>query len=288
MSLFDATNATQRWRIDLAYDGRGLHGFAEQPDHLTVVGLLREVLTRTLRLNQAPLIVGAGRTDAGVHAFAQVIHVDLPNPLFPDDRGEESARLIRSLNSQLAGRLRLLSMRRVSDEFHARFSATWRAYRYLVVEGEGPALDLTGHLAWLTPGPIDLDLLNEAAALLVGSHDFRAFCRRAPGTTLADPLRRDVTHAAWQRLPDALGLHPGGGPVLRLDIRANAFCHQMVRSLTGTMIAIGQGKRPISLISERLESGNREALPTPAPAAGLALVGVGYPEFAGGPSGFVG
>lgn len=274
--------------MDLAYDGRGLHGFAEQPDHPTVVGLLRETLTRTLRLSEPPMIVGAGRTDAGVHAFAQVIHVDLPPQLFPDLRGDETERLMRSINMQLAGRVRILKVQRVDDNFHARFSATWRAYRYLVVESEGPALDLTAHLAWMTPGPIDIDLLNDAAALLVGEHDFRAFCRRAPGTTLADPLRRDVTSAQWRRVPDELGIHPSGAPVLRLDIQANAFCHQMVRSLTATMIAIGQGKVPISVISERFESGNRDGLPSPAPAQGLSLIGVGYSEFAGGPSGFVG
>ena len=288
MSSFDVTNATQRWRIDLAYDGRGLHGFAEQPGHQTVIGLLRETLTRTLRLLAPPQIIGAGRTDAGVHAFAQVIHVDLPPRLFPDDRGEPTERLIRSLNMQLAGRVRILKVQPVSKEFHARYSAQWRAYRYLVVESEGPALDVTAHLAWVTHGPIDVDLLNQAAELIVGTHDFRSFCRRAPGTELSDPLKRNVSEARWRRVPDELGIHPSGAPVLRLDIRANAFCHQMVRSLTALMIGIGQGKLPISLLSERFESGDRDGLPTPAPAGGLALIGVGYDEFAGGPSGFVG
>ena len=171
-------SATQRWRLDLAYDGSGLSGFAYQPQFTTVVGLVRETMARTLRLKEPPLVVGAGRTDAGVHAFAQVVHVDLPARLYASDRGPEDERLVQSLNRQLAGRVRVQRALRVGDDFHARFSAQWREYRYLVLESAPPALALTSAWSWSVPGPLDLASMNVAAADAVGVHDFRAFCRR--------------------------------------------------------------------------------------------------------------
>jgi tRNA pseudouridine38-40 synthase len=279
--------ATSRWRLDLAYDGSSFLGFAEQPHVDTVVGALRRALAITLRMSNPPEIVGAGRTDAGVHAYAQVVHADLPSPLYPNDRGDPAARLIKSLNSQLASRVVVRAARVVPNEFHARFSATWRAYRYLVIETSEPALALSSAVAWNVPGPLNIDLMNEAAQLCVGTHDFRSFCRRRAGTTSAQVQLREVTSVNWRRLDDTWQLSPHGASALRLDIRANAFCHQMVRSLTSLMVFIGQAKAPVSLMKERLEHPDRQHLPSPAPPGALALVGVGYPEFAGGPSGFV-
>jgi len=231
--------------------------------------------------------VGAGRTDAGVHAFAQVVHVDLPDPIYADERGAEGDRLMRSLNKQLAGRIVVVRALALDDTFHARFSATWRAYRYLVVESDRPALALTSVSAWTVPGPLDLDLMNEAASIFLGNHDFRSFCRRPAGGPAGEPLRRTVLEARWRRLSDEWGLTVDGSPVLRFDIRANAFCHQMVRSLTSAIVAVGQGKWDISDLSGRLEAPERRGLPSPAPAGGLSLIGVGYSELAGGASGFV-
>jgi len=277
----------RRWRLDLAYDGTSFRGFADQPGQDTVVGVLRDALQRTARLTSAPDIVGAGRTDAGVHAFAQVVHVDLPDPIYADDRGAEGDRLVRSLNKQLAGRIVIVRALALDDTFHARFSATWRAYRYLVVESERPALALTAVSAWTVPGPLDLDLMNEAASIFLGNHDFRSFCRRPAGGPIGEPLRRTVLEARWRRLSDEWGLTVDGSSVLRFDIRANAFCHQMVRSLTSAIVAVGQGKWAISDLRDRLEAPERRGLPSPAPAAGLSLIGVGYSELAGGASGFV-
>jgi tRNA pseudouridine38-40 synthase len=279
--------AAQRWRLDLAYDGATFHGFADQPGQPTVVGELRAALARTLRLVEPPLVTGAGRTDAGVHAFAQVVHVDLPEPLYGDSRGEPVERLVRSVNRQLAGRVVVLAARRVGADFHARFSATWRAYRYLVVESDEPPLELTGRLAWTVPGPLDLELMNEAVAAAVGTHDFRSFCRRPAGAPAETPLRREVLEARWRPLEDTWSLTPWRAPVYRLDIRANAFCHQMVRSLTAAAVAVGRGAAPVSLVADRLSTPSRVGLPPPAPPGGLSLIGVGYPELAGGPSGFV-
>jgi tRNA pseudouridine38-40 synthase len=288
LSSFDRSlGATQRWRLDVAYDGNGLSGFAYQPETVTVVGLLRETLARTLRLAQEPDVVGAGRTDAGVHAFAQVVHVDLPTVFFENDRGPDVGRLLYSLNKQLAGRIRILKAQPVSDEFHARYSATWRAYRYLVLEDLPPALNVTSAWSWTTPGPIDIEAMNRCGTDILGTHDFRAFCRRPTNSLTSEPLLREVLDVHWQRVDDEWGITPTGSPALRLSIRAQSFCHTMVRSLVSTMVAIGQGTLSENTIKGRLESLERDHLPAPAPPGGLALIGVGYEEFAGGPSGFV-
>ncbi|NNN09771.1 MAG: tRNA pseudouridine(38-40) synthase TruA [Acidimicrobiaceae bacterium] len=279
--------ATQRWRLDIAYDGQGLNGFAYQPEFTTVVGLLRSTITRTLHLDEEPQIVGAGRTDAGVHAFAQVIHVDLPSDFFASRGGPDAQRLVRALNRQLRGRVRILCAYVVDDSFHARFSATWREYRYLVLETAPPALALHETFSWAVAGPLDVDAMNRASEHLLGTHDFRAFCRRPDGSDPDEPLNRLVMSAFWERLADNWQMSPERAPAVRFTIRAKSFCHTMVRSLTSTLVVIGQGKLPETTILERLESHHRDHLPAPAPAGGLSLVGVGYGQFAGGPSGFV-
>lgn len=288
LSSFDSSVvATQRWRLDLAYDGHAFHGFAYQPQFSTVVGVLRATLASTLHMDHEPVIVGAGRTDAGVHAFAQVVHVDLPTRLFAKDRGPDSERLMRSLNKQLRGRIRVLAARVVDDTFHARFSATWREYRYLTLEVSPPGLRLTNAWSWSVEGPLDVMAMNGACEAIVGTHDFRAFCRRPTNSSADEPLIRRVLDARWQRLEDHWSLSPTNAPAVRFTIRAESFCHNMVRCLTSTVVSIGQGRLDQNTLKVRLESLNREHLPPPAPAEGLSLIGVGYEEFAGGPSGFV-
>jgi tRNA pseudouridine38-40 synthase len=270
----DPLGATQRWRLDLAYDGQAFSGFAYQPQHDTVVGLLRATLAKTLRLDHEPLIVGAGRTDAGVHAFNQVVHVDLP--VVTKVRSLESERLISSLNKQLRGRIQILRAEPVDADFHARFSATWREYRYLVLESKPPGLESTNAWAWSVAGPLDLRAMNRAAKSVLGTHDFRAFCRRPTNSTADEPLLRKVLVARWERLDDEWVMSPRHAPVLRLTIRAQSFCHNMVRCLVSTMVAVGQGELDADIVEERLESLSRYQLPQAAPAGGLAFVGVGY------------
>ena len=279
---------TQRWRLDIAYDGAAFAGFAYQPESTTVVGVLRETLASTLHLNEEPSIVGAGRTDAGVHAVGQVIHVDLPTTLFTKQRGPDPEHLALSLNKQLRGRIQVLRARRVSDDFHARFSATWREYRYLVLETTPPALALTNTWSWAVEGPLDVPLMNAVSQEILGTHDFRAFCRRPANAEGDEALFREVRHAHWERLDDGWQMSPGDAPVVRLTIRAHSFCHNMVRCLVSTIVAIGQGKIDQNTVTERLESRKRDHLPAPAPAAGLCLVGVGYPQFAQEAPDFVG
>ena len=279
--------ATQRWRLDLAYDGQAFSGFAYQSECTTVVGVLRATLASTLHLGEEPLVVGAGRTDTGVHAFAQVVHVDLPTRLFTTERGPDPERLVSSLNKQLRGRVQVVAARPVGADFHARHSALWREYRYLLLEARPPALELTNRWSWAVRGPLDLAAMDGAAQDLVGTHDFRAFCRRSTNGSADDPIIRKVLHVRFERLEDHWTMSPTGAAVVRLDVRAQSFCHNMVRCLTSTLVAIGQGSIPQSTVKERLESLERDFLPAPAPAQGLSLIAVGYPELAGGPSGFV-
>jgi len=288
LSSSDPTGgATQRWRLDLAYDGQSFSGFAYQPECTTVVGVLRATLASTLHMDEEPLIVGAGRTDAGVHAFAQVVHVDLPTRLFAKERGPDPQRLMSSLNKQLRGRIQVVAARTVDHDFHARHSALWREYRYLLLEAEPPALELTNRWSWAVRGPLDLDVMDVAGQDLVGRHDFRAFCRRSTNGSPDDPIVRKVLRVRFERLEDRWSMSPTGAAVVRVDIRAQSFCHNMVRCLTSTLVAIGQGTLAQSTVKERLESLERDFLPVPAPAQGLSLIGVGYGELAGGPSGFV-
>jgi len=272
----DPSGATQRWRLDLAYDGQAFSGFAYQPHHDTVVGLLRSTLASTLRLANEPLIVGAGRTDAGVHAFNQVVHVDLP--VVVKVRSLDSDRLMRSLNKQLRGRVQILRAEPVPDDFHARFSATWREYRYLVLEGPEPGLLSTNAWAWTVEGPLNVAAMNRVSRDVLGTHDFRAFCRRPSNQAAGEPLVRHVLAARWERLADEWVLTARRAPSVRLTIRAHSFCHNMVRCLVSTMVAVGRGALPESTVAERLASGDRHQLPPAAPAGGLALTGVGYSE----------
>ncbi|HEY1826184.1 MAG TPA: tRNA pseudouridine(38-40) synthase TruA [Acidimicrobiales bacterium] len=274
MSSSDSLGAAQRWRFDLAYDGRGFKGFAYQPHHDTVVSLLRTTLASTLGLQDEPVIVGAGRTDSGVHAFRQVVHVDLP--IATKARSLEGERLVSSLNKQLRGRIQILSAQPVSENFHARFSATWREYRYLVLEDDAPGLNSTNDWAWTVKGPLDVAAMNRAAKSALGTHDFRAFCQRPAKSPPGEALVRRVIAAHWDRVDDEWAMSPRGGPAVRFSVRGQSFCHNMVRCLVSTMVAIGQNRLAPEEIARRLESGSRERLPQAAPAAGLALINVGY------------
>ncbi|HEV2427229.1 MAG TPA: hypothetical protein VGS61_03290, partial [Acidimicrobiales bacterium] len=207
------------------------------------------------------------------HALGQVVHVELPDPLFADGSGAE--RLVTALNHQLAGRVCVTGAAPAPPGFDARFSATWRAYRYLVVEAAEPGLGFVDAWSWRADGPIDLAAMNRAGAPAVGEHDFRAFCRRPERTAPGEAITRDVLSLAWRVAEDDAGL-AGGSRILRLDIAARSFCHQMVRSLVSAMVAVGRGRLAEGEIAARLAAPSRDGLPAPAPAAGLCLRSVGY------------
>ncbi|MEU4639196.1 tRNA pseudouridine(38-40) synthase TruA [Micromonospora sp. NPDC023814] len=250
-----------RLRLDVAYDGTGFSGWAAQPTRRTVAGVLVQTLDLVLGAGTATGLTVAGRTDAGVHATGQVCHVDLSTAVWREHEG----RLLRRLARLLPTDMRVRAMTEVPADFDARFSATFRRYEYRVTDAPWGAEPLRRHevLAW--PKPLDLDALNAAAAGLVGEHDFAAYCRRKENATTL----REVTRLDWRRDPDGL---------LVATVQADAFCQAMVRSLVGAMLVAGDGRRPVGWPGSLLTRRERSSEVTVAPAHGLTLVAVGYPD----------
>jgi tRNA pseudouridine38-40 synthase len=274
--------ALQRWRLLIAYDGAAFRGFAAQPEIPTVAGALSMVLQRTTRMAQAPLITCAGRTDAGVHARGQVVHVDLPV-----GSASDGTWLARSLNRQLAPRIVVRQADPVGPDFDARRSATARSYRYLVWNAPAPD-PLLAPLAWHVRDPLDLSSMRAASDVFLGTHDFRSFCRRPVGSDADRPLVRRVTTARWsldqgREATDADG-ETEQTRLLRFDIEAVSFCHQMVRSLVGSLVEVGRGRENAAGLMERLRAVTRHRMPDPAPAHGLCLVSVAFGPGGRGPA----
>jgi len=237
-----------------------------------MAGALCEALSLVTRVDVA--LTCAGRTDAGVHALDQVVHFDLPTSVASR---LDPAAVMRSCNRQLGPSIVIREAGPVPLSFSARRSATGRRYRYLVVNG--PTSDpLLAHLAWHVTEPLDVRTMSAAADAILGEHDFRAFCRRAPGTTADDPIVRRVSDARWSLVDGSKGkaLLPVDGRLLAFEIDANAFCHQMVRSLVGTLVDVGRGKKRPSDITWILRSADRQQASQPAPPGGLTLMAVRY------------
>ncbi|MGN9776271.1 tRNA pseudouridine(38-40) synthase TruA [Micromonospora sp. H33] len=250
-----------RLRLDVSYDGTDFSGWAAQPERRTVAGVLAQTLDLVLGAGTAIGLTVAGRTDAGVHATGQVCHVDLPTVVWRQHEG----RLLRRLARLLPTDVRVRAMTEVPVDFDARFSATFRRYEYRVTDAPWGAEPLRRHdtLAW--PRPLDLATLTAAAAGLVGEHDFAAYCRRKENATTL----REVTRLDWRRDPDG---------ILVATVQADAFCQAMVRSLVGAMLTVGDGRRPAGWPAGLLSRRERASEVTVAPAHGLTLVAVGYPE----------
>ena len=251
-----------RIRLDFAYDGTDFSGWAKQPGRRTVQGVLTDVLAVHGPGGRPPVkLVVAGRTDTGVHAANQVAHLEVAE--FPDDAADLD-RLVGRWNRMLPPDIRVFGARRVPVEFDARFSALRRHYAYRVTDHPFGALPLQRRdtLGWFRP--LDAELLNAASALLVGEHDFVAFCRRRAGATTIRELQR----LDWTRSPDR---------VLVAHVSADAFCHSMVRSLIGALLAVGEGRQPIEWPASLLRATTRPSTVTVAPPHGLTLLGVDYP-----------
>lgn len=273
-------SATVRWALTVAYDGSSYHGFAAQTGQRTVAGALCEALGRVTRTEVS--LTCAGRTDSGVHAVGQVVHFDLPAEVAGN---LDPVAMVKSCNSQLGPSIVVRQAGPAPDGFDARHSATARRYRYLVVNAPVPDPLLAG-LAWQVADPLDLRSMAAAADALLGEHDFRAFCRRVPGTTPDDPIHRRILDARWTRLNQgdaSAGSTPGPalapvvGDLLAFEIEANAFCHQMVRSLVGTLVDVGRGRKRASDVLWILRSADRQEASQPAPPHGLTLMAVRYP-----------
>ncbi|WP_433344727.1 tRNA pseudouridine(38-40) synthase TruA [Micromonospora sp. CA-111912] len=250
-----------RLRLDVSYDGTDFSGWAAQPTRRTVAGVLVQTLDLVLGAGVATGLTVAGRTDAGVHAAGQVCHLDLPAAAWREWEGSLLRRLARLLPTDV----RVRAMTEVPADFDARFSATFRRYEYRVTDAPFGAEPLRRHevLAW--PRSLDPGLLNAAAAGLVGEHDFAAYCRRKENATTL----REVTRLDWRRDPDG---------ILVATVQADAFCQAMVRSLVGAMLVAGDGRRPVDWPGGLLTRRDRSSEVTVAPAHGLTLVAVGYPD----------
>jgi tRNA pseudouridine38-40 synthase len=264
---------TVRLRVDLAYDGRPFHGFARQPGLPTVQGVVEEALADLL--GQPVRTTGAGRTDRGVHADAQVLHLDVDPGVPAAARGlADPGRLARRLGRALPRAIRIHRVRRVADDFDARFSATARAYRYRLRDGVDPRGRGRGVArdpgdVWSLTAILDVSAMRTAGRHLLGEHDFASFCRRAPGRTTV----RRVDELTLRRLPpDAVRGRRRVGPG-RIDLRIEgpAFCHQQVRAVVGCLVAVGRGRRDPAWVGEVLAARDRAAAAALAPPHGLTL-----------------
>jgi tRNA pseudouridine38-40 synthase len=251
--------STVRLRIDLSYDGTDFRGWATQPGLRTVQGTLEAALATVLRLPEVR-VVCAGRTDTGVHARGQVVHLDLP----ADSPAAAYDGLLRRLNGILPPDVRVRRVAAAADGFDARFSAVWRRYAYRVADRAELVDPLTrGHvLAWQRP--LDLDAMNAACEPLLGLQDFASFCKQREGATTV----RTLLDLSWAR--DDAGLAVA-------TVRADAFCHHMVRSLVGCLLAVGDGRRAPAWAGEVLSAAVRDPSVAVVPAHGLTLEEVGYP-----------
>jgi tRNA pseudouridine38-40 synthase len=244
-------------RLTLAYDGTGFRGWARQSGQRTVEGVLEDALARFLA--SPPQLSVAGRTDAGVHARGQVAS-------FATDEALHLVRFQRSLNALLAPEVVVLDARTAPDGFDARFSATAREYRYRIDVGPFPD-PFDARFVWHRPGPLSVPGMRAAARHLVGEHDFSAFCRNASGGS--GNVRR-LERLTISRQADRV----------EVTARANAFAHQMVRSLVGTLLAVGDGSRQADDVPVVLASRDRSRAAQIAPPHGLTLERVVYGRMA--------
>jgi tRNA pseudouridine38-40 synthase len=240
------------YRIDLAYDGSGFHGYAKQPNVRTVQAELETALFKHTGVVETAV---AGRTDRGVHARAQVVS-------FEAAAGLDTGQVLRSLNRQLAPEIAVSRVAIAPDGFSARFSATGRAYTYLLLNRSVPDPFLA-KTSWHYESPLDLDRMNQGTAHLVGEHDFAAFCRKAGD------------RSTQRRLDSALWSDRGEG-LLAFDVAASSFCHQMVRSLVAVSVEVGRGRLAPDQVLDILQSMDRHQAKGAAPAHGLTLVAVTY------------
>jgi tRNA pseudouridine38-40 synthase len=250
-----------RVRLDLSYDGKDFSGWAKQAGgRRTVQGEIEDALRTVTRSGTTYELTVAGRTDAGVHARGQVAHVDLPLELWAEHR----EKLLKRLAGRLSRDVRIWRVAEAPEGFNARFSAIWRRYAYRVTDNPG-GVDplLRGHVLW-HDWPLDVAAMNEASAGLVGEHDFAAYCKKRDGATTI----RTLQQLSWERDPSG---------VITATVKADAFCHNMVRSLVGALLFVGDGHRPAEWPAKVLAAGVRDSAVHVVRPHGLTLEEVGYP-----------
>jgi len=242
-------------RLLLEYDGAGFAGWQLQSGHRTVEGELRRAVHDVT--GESPAVYAAGRTDAGAHAEGQVANFHYAGPL-------PAARLLAALNARLPADVAVLDVGEVPDDFHARYSARWRRYRYRYLDRVArPALD-RGR-CWHLRGPLDVPAMVAAATVLVGDHDWTTFC--AASEPAGDRVRT---------VREARVVRRGG--FVDLDLTGEGFLRGLVRGIAGGLAEVGRGRRPEAWLAEVLAACDRRLAPRTAPAAGLTLVEVLYAE----------
>jgi tRNA pseudouridine38-40 synthase len=257
----------QNWKLTLAYDGSDYSGWQIQPCEPTIQGELQAALGRIC--GETPLPQGSGRTDAGVHALGQVASIALRAPI-------PAGNLLRALNKTLPEAIRILEARPVADAFHARHSAVAKTYEYRIFRGAicPPTLARFVHsCTW----KLDRALLNEAAAAVMGEHDFTSFAatdadaaQRASAVETEPSAIRRIFVSRWE--DDS----PETGALLIYRVRGNGFLHHMVRNLVGTMLEIGRGQVSAGSMTQILAAKKRSVAGPTAPARGLFLHSVEY------------
>ncbi len=250
-----------RLRVDLAYDGGPFRGFARQPGLVTVQGTLEDALGTLLGQDAATTC--AGRTDRGVHATAQVVHLDVDTAVGRAGRAVTDLERLRDRLDTLVGEaVTIWAVEVVAGDFDARFSATERSYRYRVADR--PALHpLRRYDTWHLGEPLAIGRMRAGARHLVGEHDFASFCRkRADRTT--------------ERRLDRLTVSRGRDRLVHVRLSGRAFCHQQVRSIVGCLVDVGRGRREPGWIAEVLAARDRAAAAAVAPPEGLTLERVSY------------
>lgn len=251
-----------RFRIDFGYDGTDFQGFAKQPDLRTVQGELLAVLEKIFGASETDFGMRvAGRTDAGVHALAQVCHIDLDQVQIK--RLGRSGLTAQRLNSLLPSDILVYDVQLAPAGFDARFSAIWRSYRYLICDAASAKSPLTTRYELSHPVELDVKLMQQAAKGLLGLRDFGAFCKpKANATTIRELKKLQITRTIEN---------------IEVYLEADAFCHNMVRSLVGALIAVGEGKLTPARLWEIQQQAKRVAGFKVVSPRGLALTGVGYP-----------
>lgn len=275
----------QAWKVTLAYDGTDFKGWQVQPGEATVQGGLQAALGRIT--GETPLPQGAGRTDAGVHAVAQVASFALQAPIPPEN-------LLRALNRTLPLSIRVLETRTVRSTFHARHSAVAKTYEYRIFRGE-ICLPFLARYVYGCPWPLDVEAMGESARNFVGEHDFASFAAADPDLTGREGARvrgcgADAGDEAAPVTPIAAGTvktifasiwerrHTEAGELLVYRVRGNGFLHHMVRNLVGTMLEVGRGRLRVEALEGILAARSRAAAGPTAPARGLFLHSVEYGE----------
>lgn len=244
-------------RLVLSYDGTDFSGWQVQPDAATIQGTLALAIGRITRENVLPQ--GSGRTDAGVHALAQVATFVTASPI-------PEANFVKALNDTLPATIRVLEAKQVTEDFHARKSARRKTYRYRIYRG-AICPPFLARYVWHYPYPLDEDAMAEAAKFILGEHDFTSFAAVDPetGADETSPIRK-IFSSSWQR----------DGDELLYTVEGSGFLHHMVRNLVGTFLLVGKGTRLASDTDRILAEKNRSSAGATAPARGLWLVKVEY------------